>query len=165
MPNERLRDALLRKGLTPEQAAIAIGVDPKTVERWITRGRTPYPKHRHKLATLVRESESYLWPDAITPQRAVEVATSEVVSIYPHRHLLPRELWQRLLNGVAHEMDVLVYAGLFLTDDPTLIKTLRAKVQGGAKLRLLFGDPKSREVIKRSTEENIGANAITTSTA
>ena len=82
MPNERLRDALLRKGLTPEQAATAINVDAKTVERWITKGRNPYPKHRHALAALVRESESFLWPDALLPERAVEVATSEVVTVY-----------------------------------------------------------------------------------
>lgn len=160
MPNERLRDALLRKGLTPEQAAEAIGVDPKTVERWITKGRTPYPKWRHALAALLRENETYLWPDAVTPERAVEVATSEVVTVYPHRHMVPREVWQRLINEAAQEVDILVYSGLFLTDDARLIKTLRAKARDGAKIRLLFGDPKSREVVKRSTEENIGASTI-----
>ncbi len=65
MANQRLRDALLRNGMTTEDAAGRAGVDPKTVERWITTGRTPYPKHRHKIATLLREAESYLWPDAL----------------------------------------------------------------------------------------------------
>lgn len=161
MPNERLRDALLRKGLTPDQAATAINVDTKTVERWITKGRTPYPKHRHALAALLRESETFLWPDAIPPERAVEVATSEVVAVYPHRHAIPRELWTRLITNATTEIDILVYAGLFLTEDPTLIKNFRTKAQNGAKIRLLFGDPRSREVIKRSTEENIGTSTIT----
>jgi len=66
MANDRLRDALLTKGLTPADAAVKIGVDPKTVERWITQSRVPYGKHRHALAALVQESERYLWPDALT---------------------------------------------------------------------------------------------------
>ena len=41
MANDRLRDALLSKGLTPEVLAERLAVDPKTVERWITQGRTP----------------------------------------------------------------------------------------------------------------------------
>ena len=64
MANERLRDALLRNGFDLEQVAKATGVDPKTVERWITKGRTPVPKHRRAIASMVRETESYLWPDA-----------------------------------------------------------------------------------------------------
>ena len=160
MANERLRDALLRKGLTPEQAATAMGVDTKTVERWITKGRTPYPKHRHALAAMLRESEAFLWPDALPPERAAEVATSEVITVYPHRHAIPRDLWARLLNGATSEIDILVYAAMFLTEDPALIKTLRAKAQTGTKIRLLFGDPRSREVAKRSAEEGIGPTAI-----
>lgn len=160
MPNERLRDSLLRKGLTLQQTATALDVDMKTVERWITRGRTPYPRHRHALAAMLRESETYLWPNAISPERAVEVATSEVVTVYPHRHSVPRDLWVRLVNQATGEVNVLVYSGLFLTDDPTLIKNFRAKAKAGTKIRLLFGDPKCREVAKRSTEEGIGAGTI-----
>ncbi|SDR05195.1 helix-turn-helix domain-containing protein [Thermostaphylospora chromogena] len=39
MANERLRAALLEKGVSVTELAEAIGVDPKTVERWITKGR------------------------------------------------------------------------------------------------------------------------------
>ncbi len=35
MPNERLRAALLERGLTPAALGEEIGVDQKTVERWI----------------------------------------------------------------------------------------------------------------------------------
>jgi transcriptional regulator with XRE-family HTH domain len=160
MANERLRDSLLRKGLTPEQAAAAINVDAKTVERWITKGRTPYPKHRHALAALLRESEVFLWPDALPPERAVEVATSEVVTVYPHRHAIPRDLWTKLIDHADREVDILVYAAMFLTEDPSLLKKFRAKAQAGAKIRLLFGDPRSREVSRRSEEEGIGAGTI-----
>ena len=73
MPNERLRDALLRHGLGLDQVARATSVDPKTVERWISKGRLPYPKHRRAIAAMVRESENYLWPDAIAPERKAEI--------------------------------------------------------------------------------------------
>jgi transcriptional regulator with XRE-family HTH domain len=160
MPNERLRDALLRNGFTLDQVSRAIGVDPKTVERWIGNGRTPYPKHRHAIAAMLRERETYLWPDAVTPQRSTELAGSEVVKIYPRRHAVPAEIWTRLMDEALDQIDVLVYAGLFLVDDPRLIKTLRAKAGKGTRIRLLTGDPASQAVAKRSLEENIGKGVI-----
>jgi hypothetical protein len=167
--NERLRDSLLRKGLNPDQAANALGVDPKTIERWITKGRVPYPKHRHALAALLRESETYLWPDALQPERAAQVAESEVVAIYPHRAGIGREVWTRLwagdqttgqTNTGGGDVDVLIYAGLFLTEDRALLPNLTRRACDGATIRLLLGDPKAREVNKRSTEEGIGSSTI-----
>lgn len=160
MPNERLRDALLRNGFTPDQVAKAINVDPKTVERWITKGRAPYPKHRHAIAAMVRESEHYLWPDAVAPERAAEIGGSEVVKVYPHRHSVPADLWDQLFDRATGHVEILVYAGMFLTENPTLIKHLRAKGRAGTKIRLLFGDPTSREVARRSEDEGIGKNTI-----
>jgi transcriptional regulator with XRE-family HTH domain len=156
MLNERLRDALGRHGLDLAQVASATGVDPKTVERWISKGRLPYPKHRRAIAALVRETENYLWPDAITPERKAEIGGSEVVHVYPHRHSVPPELWTRLLNQATAHVEILVYSGMFLTDDPTLIKRLRTKAEGGTKIRLLLGDPASPAVNCRSLEEGIG---------
>lgn len=156
MPNERLRDALLRNGLGLEQVSSATKVDPKTVERWITQARTPYPRHRHTIAAMVRETENYLWPDAVAPDRRTEIGGSEVVKVYPHRHSVPADLWSRLLAQTERHIEVLVYAGMFLVDDPSLIKTLRKKAESGAKVRLAIGNPASREVARRSEEEGIG---------
>lgn|SRR5690606_4261746 len=50
MPNDRLRAALLERGVTIAELA-AVQVDPKTVERWITKGRAPYRRHRYAVAT------------------------------------------------------------------------------------------------------------------
>jgi hypothetical protein len=58
MPNDRLRDAMLKQGLTPAGIAEHIAVDPKTVERWITQDRSPYPRHRHAIAALLRGKHS-----------------------------------------------------------------------------------------------------------
>ncbi|ASO18928.1 transcriptional regulator with XRE-family HTH domain [Actinoalloteichus hoggarensis] len=160
MPNERLRDALLRQGLNLDHVARAAKVDPKTVERWITKNRIPYPKHRHTIAAMVRESENYLWPDALPTERKAEVAVSEVIKVYPHRHAVPRELWSRLIDNAHEDIEILVYAGMFLTEYPKLIHQFREKAQGGTRIRLLFGDPVSREVTRRSEDEGIGKTTL-----
>ena len=51
MRNERLRALLLERGKTPGQLAEHVRVDAKTVERWITRGRLPYRRHRFEVAS------------------------------------------------------------------------------------------------------------------
>jgi hypothetical protein len=160
MPNDRLRDALFTSGITPDQAAAKLGVDPKTVERWITMGRTPYPKHRHTLAALTRESERYLWPDALTPEKATEVSNSEIVKVYAHRSLVPAELWDRLLDKATTYVDILVYVGMFMTEKPDLPDVLRGKAESGARVRLLFGDRDAPAIKQRSLNEGIGEHTI-----
>lgn len=160
MTNERLRDALLRNGLDLDQVAKATGVDPKTVERWITKGRSPYPRHRHAIASMVRETENYLWPDAVAAERKAEISESEVVKVYPSRNAIGRAVWNRLFENAKQDIEILVYVGMFLTEDRDLIKVLRDKAAAGTRIRLLLGDPNSREVTKRSVEENIGKGTI-----
>jgi transcriptional regulator with XRE-family HTH domain len=156
MANDRLRDALLRHGLTPDDLAVQVGVDRKTVERWITQGRVPYRKHRHQVAAAVRESESYLWPDALDSERRSAVAKSEVVELYPHRANAPADLWMQLLDRASEQIDVLVYAALFLPEqNPRLVAELKQRAETGAKIRLMFGDPDSPAVAERGREEGI----------
>jgi transcriptional regulator with XRE-family HTH domain len=157
MPNDRLRDAVLRKGLTPAALAEHLGVDPKTAERWVTQGRAPYPKYRHAIAALLKESESYLWPDAVPADRANRVAQSEVAQVYSRRAAVPEDVWRRLINQVQERVGILVYAGLFLPEQhPRLIATLKAKAKAGARVEILLGDPASAEVAQRGVEEGIG---------
>jgi len=160
MANDRLRDALARKGLTPDDVAAALQVDPKTAERWVTRGRMPYPRHRHKLAATLGESERYLWPDALPADKAASAAQSELVTFYPHRNAVPADLWGKLLSQAVREVGVLVYVGMFLTETPGLLKTLRAKGKDGVRVRLMFGNPTSREVARLSEDEGIGKSSI-----
>jgi hypothetical protein len=160
MPNDRLRDALLSRGLTPADAAEKISVDPKTVERWITKGRIPYARHRHALAALVRESERYLWPDAISAEAAEAVSGSEIVQVYAHRSQVPPDLWDHLLNAATTYVDVLVYVGMFLTEKPELPALLCQKATDGARVRLIFGDRDAPAVRQRSLDEGIGENTI-----
>ncbi|WP_187686638.1 helix-turn-helix domain-containing protein [Nocardia wallacei] len=50
--------------MTPEQLAERLRVDPKTVQRWISTGRVPYPRHQFAVAAAVGVREVELWPDA-----------------------------------------------------------------------------------------------------
>lgn len=160
MTNERLRDALLEVGVSVEQAAAATGTDPKTVERWMTTNRTPYARHRRSLAKLLNQSESYLWPAAVSPERQASIAASEIVSVYPHRNAVPPDLWDRLLTSATDRIDILVYAGLFLVERPDFIHTLAEKAAAGVTVRIAFGDPDSDVVELREMEEGLGNGTL-----
>jgi hypothetical protein len=160
MPNDRLRDALMSANLTPDEVAPRLKVDPKTVERWITTGRAPYPKYRHKLAAILRKSEAYLWPNAMSNDRATKVSESEIIRTYPHRSALPADLWDQLLDQAQNTIGILVYVGMFMTEKPNLLATLRKKAENGVQIRLLFGDRDSTAVIQRSIDEGIGPHTI-----
>lgn len=156
MPSDRLRDALMAQRLTPLDLASDLGVDPKTVERWITHGRIPYPRYRHAIAARVGESESYLWPDALPKERQEQAALSEIVRVYPHRANVPIDLWERLLGSARDQVDILVYAGLFLLEQlPQLVDTFTAKAAEGVRIRLLLRDPDCPAVGERGQEESI----------
>ncbi|MBK1785982.1 helix-turn-helix domain-containing protein [Prauserella cavernicola] len=160
MANERLREALLAKELAPDQLAEKLAVDPKTVERWITKGRTPYAKYRHRIAAMLGQTESYLWPDAYSEDAKAEISGSEIIKVYPHRNAVPADLWDRLLDQATTHVDMLVYVGMFMTEKPNLLNQLRAKADAGASIRLLFGDRDAPAVVQRSVDEGIGERTI-----
>ncbi len=156
--NERLADALSAAGVSPHDLAARIRVDPKTVERWISLGRTPYPRHRREIAALVKERELYLWPGALSAERRTEAAESEIEHVYPHRAAIPSDEWTRLFGGATEQLDVLVYAALFLPEQqPKLLKQLCRRAEAGTKVRFLLGDPDCAAVAQRGDEEGIGA--------
>jgi DNA-binding transcriptional regulator YdaS (Cro superfamily) len=64
MADSNLKITLQHAGLTTEQFADIIGVDPKTVQRWVA-GRTPYPRHRTTIARALDSTEHELWPDQV----------------------------------------------------------------------------------------------------
>jgi hypothetical protein len=126
--------------LTARRAAEQLDVDPKTVERWIA-GRVPHRGHRQKLATMLAENETYLWPD-VDSSRELITGQAELDTLYPHRSDVPRDVWRRLLSEVVEQLDVLVYAGLFLPEQfPDLTELLRDRLASGCQLRVALGDP------------------------
>jgi transcriptional regulator with XRE-family HTH domain len=154
MANERLRSALLEHGITPEALADAVDVDPKTVERWVS-GRIPYRRLRYAVAALLQVDETYLWPDALSPEQAASASESEIITVYPHRWAVPRDAWGHLFSTAEEEIGVLVYSGMFLADDAGLLRLFTDKAKAGVRVRILLGDPDSEHVAQRGTDEGI----------
>ena len=157
MPNERLRAALTREGWTLDAFAQALGVDPKTVERWISKERTPHRKTAIAAASRLGEDPAYLWPD-LGMRVVTEETYGEVVTVYTERSGVPNSLWLSLLHGAHDSVDLLVYAGLHLPEaNPSWAKEIQQKCDEGTHVRIAFGDPNSEQVRARGDEEGVGA--------
>jgi transposase len=108
MMNDRLRDALMTGKMTNEDLAANLGVSAKTVERWITQARTPYPQFRHRISVLVQKDERWLWPDGYSHRRRGEITESEIVKVYPYRFDVPDELRAKLFDRAIDQIGILV---------------------------------------------------------
>lgn len=157
MTNERLRTQIGQAGLSTAEFASRVGVDPKTVERWISKGRLPHRAHRVAAAEILSIDEAYLWPQVVDLPQTQAATQAEVVGLYPHRGAVPEQVWSSLIDRAVENIDILAYAGLFLVDTrPDLAETLSEKAAAGASTRILLGDPDSEAVGLRGTEEGIG---------
>lgn len=153
MVNERLRRAVLKAGLDAEGLADTLGMSVKSVERWIRGEVVPYPRTRYRVAARLGEDESYLWPETANHDA---LAGAELIATYPRRSAVPRNLWVDLLRQTQRNVDLLAYAGLFLTEEhPEWIPLLRAKAEAGVRVRLLLGDPKGMQLASRDAEHEI----------
>jgi hypothetical protein len=150
--NDALRCALAEARLRETDVATALGVDPKTVQRWLT-GRVPHPRHRWAVADLVKVDERDLWPDldGLGGQLYHEIKAS-----YPYRGAVPRTTWRQLFASAEREISILVYAALFLAEDVELTRLLADKARTGVTVRLLLADPESSRIADRGAEEGIG---------
>ena len=155
MANERLRVAILSSGLGMDGLADTLGVDRKTVERWIG-GRLPYKRFQYGLAGLLQTDPAYLWPAGRTAPESTDLAMAEILAIYPVRSMVANELWLRLFESATREIDVLVYAGFWLSEDPAIRRLLPRKAKSGVRVRFLLGDPDSAQVLQRGLDEGIG---------
>jgi transcriptional regulator with XRE-family HTH domain len=152
--NEPLRRALLRARLREDDVASRLGVDPKTVRRWLT-GRIPYASNRAALADLVGMDEADLWPNAEGPL-AVRPRPEELGAIYSHRWSVPREVWTCFFASAEQEIGILAYSALFLAEDAGILHILADKGRAGVTVRIALGDPESPHVAERGEEEGIG---------
>jgi transcriptional regulator with XRE-family HTH domain len=151
--NEPLRRALLRARLREDDVAACLGVDPKTVRRWLN-GRVPYPHNRAAIAELVGADEAELWPDA-GGLLAARSRPEELGRVYPHRWAVPREVWVRLFGSAEREIGILAYSALFLAEDAEMLQILADKGRAGIAVRIALGDPDGLRIAERG-EEGIG---------
>jgi hypothetical protein len=81
---------------------------------------------------------------------------AEIVTFYPRRAMAPDRLWLDLLKNADGEIALFANASLFLPEEnPESISLLRVKAQSGVRVRIVLGDPDSREVAVRTYEERI----------
>ncbi|HZI97617.1 MAG TPA: XRE family transcriptional regulator [Actinomycetales bacterium] len=159
MANERLRSAIVATGRDYQSVAERIGVDPKTVERWVLRDRTPHRTHRQATAALLGKDETYLWPCLLTDPTAQAPSRAEVLQVYPTRGAVPLDLWVSVIADATREVTLLSYAGLFLLDNnPDITELIAGRAKAGVRVRILLGDPDADAIRQRGQEEGIGAD-------
>ena len=152
--NEPLRRALLHARLRENDVAARLGVDPKTVRRWLN-GRVPYPHNRSAIADLVGADEADLWPDAGGPL-AARTRPDDLGTVYPHRWAVPREVWTGLFASAEREIGILAYSALLLAEDTGILRFLADKGRAGVTVRIALGDPDGLHAAERGEEEGIG---------
>jgi hypothetical protein len=152
--NEMLRRALFRARLGEEDVAAHLGVDPKTVRRWL-EGRLPYPRHRLALSHLLGADEADLWPE-VHAARAARSRPEEIRAVYPHRWAVPHEVWRQLFESAEREIGILAYSALFLAEDIGLLGVFADKARAKVRVQIALGDPDSPHVAERGAEDGIG---------
>lgn len=156
MLNERLRAAMAAEGWTQAALAAKVGVDPKSVERWVNRGRTPHRATAMRAAEVLGEDVHVLWP-ALRQTRAPRAVSPELVALYSQRADLPVSVFVDIFAQAREQIDVLVYAAVFLHEAyPGLNSLLRERATGGCAIRIAIGDADSPNVRQRGQEEKFG---------
>jgi hypothetical protein len=150
-----LARALSGVGMDAADVASQLGVDPKTVQRWLS-GRVPYPRHRAALADLTGWTVHDMWPNVAQPVDPDSVH-DEVRVVYPHRSAVPVDAWRHLFASAEHEIGVLAYSGLFLAEDTAAQRVLHDKARAGVRVRIILGDLISRHVARRGADEGLDA--------
>ena len=76
--------------------------------------------------------------------------------MYPHRWMIPREVWIRFFASAEREIGILAYSALFLAEDKGILRILADKGAAGVAVKIALGDPDSPHVAERGEEEGIG---------
>lgn len=146
---------MLRAQLDSSAVAAAVGVDVKTVNRWLA-GRVPHRTTRLEVARILGESETALWPQTRPDLIAGAPATAEVTGAYGHRADMPNELWTSLLLGASEQIDLVGYAYPFVLELlPDAADIIANKCRSGTRARLAFADPDCPHVIERDNLEQM----------
>lgn len=158
MANDRLVGAISAAGLTASQFADKLGVDPKTIERWISRGRVPHRTNRIAAAEVLGVDDGYLWPSVADDPRGQSASRAELVEFYPTRAAIPAAMWTSLIDEAVEAFDLLAFAALPLVDQTDFVTRLAGRAEAGVHVRVLLGNPAGPAVALRGREEGMGAS-------
>lgn len=152
--NNRLRGTLSANAYSEELFADELGVDRKTVQRWVTQGRSPHRNTAQRAANLLNVPLDWLWPEL--EQHKSDSNPTEVVALYPHRSESPKRLWLDLIVSAQQHIDLFANASLFLPEEnPESISIIKKKAADGVSVRILLGDPDSSAMDLRGREERL----------
>ncbi len=155
MPNERLRDAMVIAHIDLDAVTKATGVDPKTVQRWLS-GRVPHARHRWKVAELLNQREDILWPSVANKAVNSAVYTLEIIAAYAHRADVPASAWLQLFEQASERLDLLAHAMLFIPEQSAgLVDLFKEKATNGCKIQIALADPTCNAVRLRDEEEQL----------
>ncbi|MFD0166204.1 XRE family transcriptional regulator [Streptomyces decoyicus] len=150
------RDRRAAGGWTHATLAARAQVDPKSVERWVNLGRTPRRATALLAAETLGEDVHALWP-ALRQARSARAVSSELVALYDQRADVPVSTFTDMLAEASENIDVLVYAAVFLHEGfPRLNDLLRERAAEGCSVRIALGDAESANVRQRGEEERFG---------
>ncbi len=135
--NETFCHALLQAGFNEEDIAARLGVDTKTVRRWIEGRALPYRRHRWALAALLSTAETDLWPQL----RSARSRPEELVAIYPHLGTVPHEVLLRLFGSAQREISLLDHRERPLAADRDVARALAEKVTAELTVRICLAEP------------------------
>ncbi|MYS47755.1 XRE family transcriptional regulator [Streptomyces sp. SID5998] len=156
MPNERLRAVMAAGGWTYEALAAKTEVDPKSVERWVNLNRVPRRTTALRAAEILGEDVHALWPAIRQPRKARGVSP-DLEALYPQRADLPVSVFIDLFQQARQQIDILVYAAVFLHEAyPRLNALLTERAAEGCAVRIAIGDADSPGVRQRGQEERYG---------
>jgi len=143
--NETFCHALLKAGLNEEDVAARLGVDTKTVRRWIEGRALPYRRHRWALAALLSTAETDLWPQL----RSAQPRPEELVAIYPHLGTVPREVWLRLFGSAQRNISLLDHRERPLAADRDIARVLAEKIRAEITVRICLVESGDAEISAR----------------
>jgi hypothetical protein len=167
LPNDRLVQQLHAKRLSYPRFATLVGVDVKTVRRWLANATYNVREDNARRAAGVLDCTPHdLWPNQFLPSTANTLtATSPdgpfTATLYASRTQLPIAAWKQHFADATTGIDILVFAATFLFDTldgfPDILLDAATR---GVQVRFLVGDPDSATMIIRGDEEAIGEAVI-----
>jgi hypothetical protein len=153
--NESLCRALVAAGLGEDDIAARLGVDPKTVRRWL-EGRVPYRRHRWALAAMLGANDANLWPGV----RADGGRPRDVVAVYPRLDGVPDAAWRRLLGSAIREVAVLADCGMVLAWQEWVRSVLAERAGKGTRVRICLRDPDAARAREEVGKVSAGREAL-----
>ncbi|MCP4966731.1 MAG: helix-turn-helix transcriptional regulator [bacterium] len=161
-----IRSAMNTAGLSFEDVANALGVSSRAVRFWASGRSKPQAVVRPQLAKLLGVSPVDLFP---ADRSDLE---PEVIASYDRLIDIPRNLWERLLIGAEHHVDIIAGGTRhYLEQNPDLGEVLQAKQRLGSSVtfRVCLADPTTEAIGAREEEESrystLVAGGLRTNTA